>query len=244
MTEAHGATARTGDRRAAGRRGDQRGSGISLWVIVMTPILLFAGVVARAGPQRMAAESTMQDSAEDLAAMAAIRRHTEGIHEGPLVAFPFDCQSPDAQLRASCDRMEAMLVQDLADVGIDVASLRGFYSDSLSQARPRDGSASAYLPCRAGSGAGTDTERLFVDGAHAAVAGDWAYGWAAAQVWPGGVRVAADSTSYLTGIAQSTAAPCDEHPGDDSRGDLLDPSNPRAREITRDVGSRTLINAR
>ena len=72
------------------RRGDCGGA-IALWVLLMVPVAAFAAVVAMAGPRRMAAESSMEDMAGDLATFAAAQRHAGGVTEGPVPVFPPNC---------------------------------------------------------------------------------------------------------------------------------------------------------
>ena len=84
-----------------GRGRGESGGAISLWVLLMVPVSGFAAVVAMAGPQRVSAESTMQDAADDLAMLAVAWRDGQGINPddmqaGPLHAFPPEC-SNDAQ---------------------------------------------------------------------------------------------------------------------------------------------------
>ena len=57
----------------------------------MVPVSAFAAVVAMAGPQRLAAESTMQDATDDLADFAVAWREGHDTPTGQLRAFPPEC---------------------------------------------------------------------------------------------------------------------------------------------------------
>ena len=70
---------------------------MSLWVVLMVPVSAFAAVVAMAGPQRLAAESTMQEATDDLAAFAAAWRDGHDMDRGELPAFPPECVRSDEQ---------------------------------------------------------------------------------------------------------------------------------------------------
>ena len=261
------------------RRRDERGGAISLWVVLMVPVSAFAAVVALAGPQRMAAESTVQDAADDLAMLAVAWRDGQGaaagdMSEGPLHAFWPDCETGgqttyldadiaaldddiaalqdgvdayqdlidnppvgetrtpeeledlrDAQedlrdaeaarrdslvqerdeLReeweAVCDLMVESLLRDLGHLGVDMDSLRGFYSDSLKMSGLDAGD---RPPCLSDGGI------MVHDAVHVALAADWREaGWAAAQVWPDGTRVAGESMGRISQrVDPAEAQPC------------------------------------
>ncbi len=277
---------RTGKRpRGPLRRLDETGGVVSLWVVLMVPVSAFAAVVAIAGPQRMAAESSMREAANDMATMAVAERYVQDEGKGQLTAFPLDCdhlspewsqtlrseeqqaqqaqqavtdaenESPpdpnkidramqalrDAEARRAafvrrlddwreaCEFLEESIVRDLGNLGVDVGSLRGFYSDSLRDpSHPpecSDPSYSTAADCtRAGAtwfpgGRCSDSSYLTAadctragatwfpaglcrisdkvvvqDAVHVALAADWQdAGWAAAQVWPDGRRLGAES---------------------------------------------------
>ena len=96
-----GALSRTRRRRLRSSPGcrDERGGAISLWVLLMVPVSAFAAVVAMAGPQRLAAESSVQEAAEDLAVFAVAWRDGQQNFVGPLPAFPPDCAARTPQQR-------------------------------------------------------------------------------------------------------------------------------------------------
>lgn len=286
-------------RPGVGRRGrDESGGAISLWVVLMVPVSAFAAVVALAGPQRMAAESTVQDAADDLAMLAVAWRDGQGaepgdMKEGPLHAFWPDCdtegltthhdakiaviedsiqdykeriddppdgepltveelrEARDAQeglltsekrdrreLRAdwkrACELMVDSLLRDLGYLGVDVNSLRGFYSDSLKMSGDED---VAELPCQSSDGI------VVQDAVHVALAANWRdAGWAAAQVWPDGTRVAAESVGRISQRDDSsTEEDCDGALTVlDERGrPVLEPAA-RSRVLSRSV-PRTLL---
>ena len=222
---------------------------MSLWVVLMVPVSAFAAVAALAGPQRVAAESTMQEATDDMAEFAAAWRIGNGPSEGAMPAFPPECvrdESRRQQLQDEIDRLQGLIdddttvppstdqmvldrledntedhvaaeadlanwvahgadvesmcdmffesvVRDLGYLGVDMGSLSGFYSDSLGS------SVALTLPCRAGS-------FVVLDAVYVALAADWANaGWASAQVWPNGVRVAAASIGRASRVAVSPA---------------------------------------
>ena len=292
--------------RALPRLGDERGGAISLWVVLMVPVSAFAAVVAMAGPQRLAAESTMQDATDDLADFAVAWRDGHNTPTGQLRAFPPECAArtdqenddltaldgdiatldgldPDdaadaaalavligplndrlneqrelfgmqlpllpaadaVELRTqfnalvmqldgwerACEMLSDALVRDLGYLGVDVGSLRGFYSDSLTESAmtgrgscsdslhtTRDACVGASgtwtpdpefaLPCQT-SEASTGRDVVVVqDAVHVALTGRWQdAGWAAAQVWPDGMPMAAESIGRMSQRDRAATAP-------------------------------------
>ena len=268
-------------------RRDESGGAISLWVVLMVPVSAFAAVVAMAGPQRLAAESTMQDAADDLAMFAVAWRDGHDMSTGELPAFPPECAARSEQqntdllalegdidlldptdpdiatqvaaldvrldvhhslfgmqqpLLPAADKVELTerydalvlrldeweetcralfeaLVRDLGYLGVDMGSLRGFYSDSLTESA-MTGSCSATqftnrAACGSGGGTWTPDVRYHVpcrtsevtsgsavvvqDAVHVVLAANWQdAGWAAAQVWPDGIPMAAESTGRFS----------------------------------------------
>lgn len=315
---------RTGKRpRGPLRRLDETGGVVSLWVVLMVPVSAFAAVVAMAGPQRMAAESSMREAANDMATMAVAERYVHQDGEGQLTAFPLDCDqlSPDWRLeqerletavnnnspplqrdidardgfrrqldrwREVCEVLEESIVRDLGNLGVDVGSLRGFYSDSLRDpSQPpecSDPSYSTAVDCtRAGAtwfpgGRCSDpthntagdcthagetwspaglcriSDKVVVqDAVHVALAADWQdAGWAAAQVWPDGRRLGAESIGRRAravapggGSLTIPAAACDDQlDTHDSYGRpvvLQDPSHP-SRQLSEESETRTPLS--
>ena len=235
--------------RAGARRSDERGGAVSLWVVLMVPVSAFAAVVAMAGPQRLAAESTMQEATDDLAAFAAAWRDGHGMGGGELPAFPPECVRSDDQQAELTDQLLALqvlsdtiaqetdedvidyledekdaleaeknalsdrlqewervctalfeaLVRDLGNLGVDIGSLRGFYSNSLTEGEVIPGERA--VPCRV-------SQRVVVsDAVHVALSADWQdAGWAAAQVWPDGQRMAAESMGRVSRVYEADPA--------------------------------------
>ena len=172
--------------RAAPR--DCVGGAVSLWVVLMVPALALAGVVAIAVPQRMAAEVTVAETAEDLATLAVVWREASGDERRFLDGFPPDCdRASDEILAARCRALWQPIATDLGGVGVDTESVSGFYSDSyVASAGP-----AGLLPCRVrGTG-------VVLDAAHVALVADWYGGWAGSQVWPEGVRLGAEAVGRL-----------------------------------------------
>ena len=290
--------------RARPRQGDERGGAISLWVVLMVPVSAFAAVVAMAGPQRLAAESTMQDAADDLAMFTVAWREGHNTPTGQLRAFPPECSArtdqenadlamlagdiatlagldltdPDVAIRfndqvdrlndqfalfgidqplllpanqvelkeqydalvslligweEACEALTEALVRDLGYLGVDVGSLRGFYSDSLTESAmtascsdPQHTTETACnganetwtpaaqgfdLPCRTTDAISGQEVVVVHDAVHVALTGRWQdAGWAAAQVWPDGMAMAAESMGRMSRReAAGTVPECD-----------------------------------
>ena len=169
---------------------DSAGGAVSLWVVLMVPVLALAGVAAFAVPQRMAAEATVADTAEDLAALAVAWREGEGVEQREIDAFPPDCDNAITEIRAAqCrDLWEPMFV-DLGGLGVDVESVSGFYSDSYATAAtPTD---KGRPPCLA------HFTTVVLDAVHVALVADWYGGWAGSQIWPDGVRLGSEAVGRL-----------------------------------------------
>ena len=251
-------------------------------MVLMVPVSAFAAVVAMAGPQRLAAESSMQEAADDLAMFTVAWRDGAQDPDGPLAAFPPECvartpeqqdemntlngkiaaldpddgnfdgdlQMLDMEMEAlrerfpqqpswgagdgtkeellqrfnefeellgkwheMCEYLFEALLRDLGNLGVDMGSLRGSYSDSLKESGicsisgHRDETACTdaggtwfKLPCLVAVGRSEPKADVVVsDAAHVALAADWQdAGWAAAQVWPDGLPMAAESIGRLS----------------------------------------------
>ena len=121
----------------------------------------------------------------------------------------------------ACEMLSDALVRDLGYLGVDVGSLRGFYSDSLTESAMTGSCSDSRLTTQAAcTGAGGDwtladtgfelpcqtseasTGRDVVvvqDAVHVALTGRWQdAGWAAAQVWPDGMPMAAESMGRMS----------------------------------------------
>ena len=133
----------------------------------------------------------------------------------------------------ACDGLFEALVRDLGYLGVDMGSLRGFYSDSLTESAMTGicsdrqyttqtactgasetwtADAAFGLPCRTSSQQTPDQDVVVVqDAVHVALTARWQdAGWAAAQVWPDGMPMAAESMGRLSrrDPAAATAPPC------------------------------------
>ena len=266
----------------AAPRADESGGALSLWVVLMVPVSAFAAVVAMAGPQRLAAESSVDDAADDLAALAVVWRDGHGDPSGAVPAFPPECsidhpqwieelgllegeqkstqeshaeiaqdnaQSEDNKQAAeeakkaaegalaaetarqegwkdTCETVFEWIARDLGYLGVDVNSLSGFYSDSYAYTAGDAGDGG--VPCKI-------SKRVEVlDSVHVGIVADWVYaGWAAAQVWPDGTRMGAESIGRLRrNVSDSnqteTCPPLDLH---DAQGRRVDESRDLAQTV-------------
>ena len=286
------------------RRAGEAGGAVSLWVVLMVPVSAFAAVVAMAGPQRMAAESSMDEAADDLAAMAVAWRDGQSTDKGALPAFPPECSNQGQQTRfdgpievlageieqiqldidvlppgdlqipvleqqkqdknaeqsglvgqrdavleewrQACEVLFEWIVRDLGGLGVDINSLEGFYGDSLTAApslsHPLANPDQMALPCKI-------SERVEVrDAVHVALAADWAHaGWAAAQVWPDGTRVAAESIGRMRRnvVVSTVDEKCLKRLdvlNTYGRPVVLDDPDAPSRQISQSVPGRTVIN--
>lgn len=182
----------------------------------MTPVAAFAAVVAMAGPQRLAAESSMEETAGDLAAFSVALRDGRDVSVGEIEGFLPDCEKLPSTAPAGLDQTrwtnqandlqevcELLLGnaagtdggywhQDLGYWGVDANSWEGFYSDTI---KPSPTCViSANLETR--------------NAVYAALAADWQHaGWAAAQVWPDGVRLGSEQVARLNNKHTPPAPP-------------------------------------
>ena len=164
----------------------------------------------------------------------------------------------------SCKQLSDALVRDLGYLGVNFDSVRGLYSDSLAASSligwvcsdpqhiieadclavsgntwdPKDDT--YHLPCR------TAEETVVRDAVHVALAADWQdAGWAAAQVWPDGMPMAAESTGRLSQrVTGSTDPGCllQLTTVDDQGQPAWSGTNtqPHSRELVQSVGRTTL----
>ena len=191
---------------------------MSLWVVLMVPVAAFAAVVAMATPQRLRAESSMDEAAADLAKLAVMWRHGEQILQGPLDGFPPECVSGDPYVSDRCELVLGAIARDLGLSGLDVLSLRGYYSDALTGSSLPGIEA---LPCGIGDPAAYRS--VVLDATHVVIVADWRdAGWAAAQVWPRGLQMGAESVGRLT-VAVDPGNPSPV-PACGTRLDVSDPS--------------------
>ena len=265
---------RRGERGGDERGGDERGGAVSLWVVLMVPVSAFAAVVAMAGPQRLAAEWSMDEAAADLSVMAVAWRDGQGDDHGVLAAFPPECSTGSLQTHFDADieryevsiatledeidqlgetetRLEQLaeakagyrestggrdlvlsewgeacellfetLLRDLGIAGVDMGSLEGIYGDSLTTAEMPGNPGTLAVPCLI-------SPRVEVhDAVHVALAADWANaGWAAAQVWPDGIRMGAESIGRIRrNVRGSTVA--------EDCGNRLDVADAQGRPVS------------
>lgn len=103
------ATARVGH---SLRQRDERGGAVSLLVILMTPTLALAAIVAAAVPQRLAAQAAMEDAAAELAVMAAVWRHAQGRPHDPVGWYFPDCTAPSSPPPTETDSLG---LEDITD---------------------------------------------------------------------------------------------------------------------------------
>ena len=222
------------------RRGrlDERGGAVSLWVVLMVPVAIFAAVAAMAAPLRLRAETSVDEAAADLAKLAAAWRHGEEAPRGLLEGFPPECASGDPYVSGRCEALFEPLARDLGSLGVDLRSLRGYYSDALTAAP-----ASGALPCGIGDPAGY--RAVVLDATHVAIVADWRdAGWAAAQVWPRGLQMGGESVGRLTVAVDPGSSPavppCDLDVSDRYGRPLrvVDPHGP-SQELLGSVPSRS-----
>ena len=199
-------------------RRDQRGGAISLWVVLMVPVAAFAAVVAMAGPQRMAAESSMEDAAGDLATLAVALRDGRNDSTNPLVnqqegaieGFLPDCprlSNPPNPLPPGWDQAKWNAQQDgLEEVcnlllGDDAAlgTAEGYLRRDLGYLGINTSSWEGfYSDSVVPGGCKISDTRQTKDAVYVALAADWEDGsWAAAQAWPDGVRLGDELVARL-----------------------------------------------
>ena len=75
----------------ASRRSDRRGGAVALMVILLTPMLALAAITAAAVPRRLAAQAAVDDTATQLASMAADWRGAQARPHDPVDWFFPDC---------------------------------------------------------------------------------------------------------------------------------------------------------
>lgn len=202
------------------RRSDETGGAVTLLVMLMVPVCVLAAVTAAAVPRRIAAQTSADSAAANLASLAAGWRDAQGRDHGSIGWFPPDCgpaadraasQAPealDAELRHACATLARSLLADLGARGFDESAIAGFYSSAYTT-HPDPHTIS--LPCRAGGRA------VIADAAHVALAADWgARDWATAHVWP------ADITIRSEAIGRITRPTGDDSTGPPDCGALLD----------------------
>ncbi|MYH44331.1 MAG: hypothetical protein F4017_03235 [Acidimicrobiaceae bacterium] len=124
----------------------------------------------------------------------------------------------------ACVLLGEALARDLGYQGIDIGALSGFYSDSLNKADLR--ATAPGPPCRVSAAAAGRSEVLVVrDAAHMTLIAEWqAPNWAASQLWPDGITMAAESIGRFSRFEDAAEAGDPDVCGDkrfaihDSRG--------------------------
>ena len=209
------------------RRRDERGGAVALMVILVVPALALAAIAAAAVPRRLAAQAALDDSAAQLAVMAAYWRHTQDRPHGPLDWYYPHCTA-DATITAEPPTDEPDPGPDGRDApysaaepdpidGLALKSLCQAAADSLDAAlsavRVDAGLLTGYHSgslSTAPHGEGThehspsvpcriDPETVAADAVHVAVFASFADSdWAAGQIWPHGITLQANAAAQMT----------------------------------------------
>ena len=172
------------------RRGDAGGA-VTLFVVLLVPVLVLAAAAAAAVPQRMAAEASMREAARDIADLA----HLQGASQDPAAGLTLDlscdpaatgADSSEARVRAAmCATMRG-----LGASGVSVESARGYYTNVLHAGIDSNSGGAAPAPLLCDVDAGS----VNAEAVYAAIVADWSEAsWAAAQVWPQGLRIGAEA---------------------------------------------------
>lgn len=181
---------------------DETGGAVSLLVMLMTPVLVLAAVTAAAVPKRLAAEAAADDATRSLASLAVAWRDAQMRGHEPVDWFFPGCGTaarggpvPNPGTRAddmqdACEALADGVLAALSARGFDTANVAGFYSSAYTTG---SGQHAASLPCHAGG------RGVVADAVHLGFAADWAGAdWAAAQVWPRGVRIGAEAVATVS----------------------------------------------
>ena len=205
------------------RNRDQAGGAVTLMVILMVPVCVLAAVVSAAVPRRLAAESAADAAAENLATLAVAWRDAQARDHGSVDWFFPDCAPATAhtphddlavlepELQPACEALTESLLAGLSARGFDGTTVTGSYSSAYAAATDSDDDHPASLPCHAGG------RVVVADAVHLGLAADWATtDWAESQVWPRGLRIAAEAVGTISlPAAEGTIA-------EPACGDLLD----------------------
>lgn len=177
------------------RRCGDEGGATTLFVVLLVPVLTLAAVAASAVPQRLAAESSLRQAAHDIAALASSREASRDPVPGLTVDVSCDAGAlavagPEAETAAAM----CATVSGLGAAGVDVDSVRGYYTNVL-HVGVEDGGVGAADPSQAvWSLCAADRGSVNVEAVYVAVIADWSEaGWAVSQVWPDGRRIGAQS---------------------------------------------------
>ena len=94
-----------------------------MWVLLMVPVAALAATMAMAGPQRLAAEASMEDMAQDLAALVVAQRVAEQHPKGPLPVFPPTCSGALAIHTESLDNQVSVLTEEIDSGNLNATQL-------------------------------------------------------------------------------------------------------------------------
>ena len=195
-------------------------------VILVTPMLVLAAVAAAAVPQRLAAQTALDDSAVELAAMAAIWRDDQARPHGPVDWFFPDCAAGD--LRSPASHSTEDLDSNDGEAADSAPERTAAPADRLAIRRACHAATESLLG-RLG-GLGIDADRLAgfhtsllsadlpasdddhppsvpcqagsgavtADAVYLAISAPWTNaGWASSQIWPDGDTLHAQATGRL-----------------------------------------------
>ncbi len=213
-------------------RSDERGGAVSLMVILMIPAFALAAVAAAAVPQRLAAQAALDDSAAQLAAMAAQWRDAQNRPHGPVDWYYPDCTTHPASTptlpadpAAEPEPTSASTPSEPADTSAAEPALAalcnaatrsllagfgtvGIDADRLagyhtgSLAAATAADDPAALPCRVGA------HTVAADAVHLGASAPWAAtSWAPGQIWPDGISLQAHATATITRADSTTKLP-------------------------------------
>lgn len=170
---------------------------MTLFVVLLVPVLTLAAVAAAAIPQRLAAESSLRRAAHDMATLAS--RRDASLYPVPGLTLDVSCDAEASSVggpEADTSSVMCATMSGLGAAGIDVESMRGYYTNVL-HIGAIDGGSDAARPFRAvwhlcGAGAGSvNAEAVYV-----AVVADWSEaGWAASHLWPEGRRIGTEAVA-------------------------------------------------
>ncbi len=166
---------------------------MTLFVVLLVPVLTLAAVAASAVPQRLAAESSLRRSAHDIATLASNRDASR--HPVPGLTLDVSCGTEASSVGgpgAETGSVMCGAVRVLGSAGVDVESVRGYYTNVLhvgvTDDRGAAGPSQAVWSLCAVDAGSVNAEAVYV-----AVVADWSEaGWAAAQLWPEGRRIGAE----------------------------------------------------
>ena len=230
------------------RRLDRTGGAVTLLVMLMVPVCVLAAVAAAAVPRRLAAEAAVDSAADNLATLAVAWRDAQARDHANVGWFFPDCAPAAAhtphdgfaalgsELAPACEALTESLLAGLSARGFDGTTITGFYSSAYTARAISDGDHRASLPCHRGG------RTVVADAVHLALAADWATtDWAASQVWPRGLRIAAETvgTIQIPAGDGTIAEPACASLLDLEPLDTRSPRDPTARQFAESLPTRT-----